>query len=139
MLVATGPDAQSEQLIRVGKRLADALHADWTVVYVETPALLKLSESQRNRRIELLRLGESLGAETVTLDGPTAVEALLEYAATRHITRVIVGSPKRYGLAGAVATLDGNRAGATRARLRCHHGRRHRVGGARRDAPACGY
>jgi two-component system, OmpR family, sensor histidine kinase KdpD len=97
VLVATGPDAQSEQLIRVGKRLADALHADWTVVYVETPALLKLSEAQRNRRIELLRLGESLGAETVTLDGPTAVEALMEYAATRHVTRVIVGSPKRYG------------------------------------------
>jgi two-component system sensor histidine kinase KdpD len=97
VLVATGPDAQSEQLIRVGKRLADALDADWTVVYVETPALLKLSERQRNRRIELLRLGESLGAETVTLDGPTAVEALLEYAATRHFTRVIVGSPKRSG------------------------------------------
>jgi len=97
VLVATGPDAQSEQLIRVGKRLADALDADWTVVYVETPALLKLSEAQRNRRIELLRLGESLGAETVTLDGPTAVQALLEYAATRHITRVIVGSPKRFG------------------------------------------
>ncbi|MEJ0007693.1 MAG: universal stress protein [Steroidobacteraceae bacterium] len=97
VLVATGPDAQSEQLIRAGKRLADALHADWTVVYVETPALLKLSEAQRNRRIELLRLGESLGAETVTLDGPTAVEALLEYAATRHVTRVMVGSPKRHG------------------------------------------
>ena len=97
VLVATGPDAQSEQLIRVGKRLADALDADWTVVYVETPALLKLSEVQRNRRIELMRLGESLGAETVTLDGPTAVEALLEYAATRHVTRLIVGSPKRHG------------------------------------------
>src|SRR5580658_7470635 len=48
VLVATGPDAQSEQLIRAGKRLADALDADWTVVYVETPALLKLSEAQRN-------------------------------------------------------------------------------------------
>ncbi len=98
VLVATGPDAQSEQLVRAGKRLADALDAEWTVVYVETPALLKLSEAQRNRRIELLRLGESLGAETVTLDGPTATEALLEYAETRNATRVIVGSPKRTGL-----------------------------------------
>jgi two-component system, OmpR family, sensor histidine kinase KdpD len=98
ILVATGPDAQSEQLVRTGKRLADALDADWTVVYIETPALTKLSEAQRNRRIELLRLGESLGAETVTLDGPTATEALLEYASTRHTTRVIVGAPKRFGL-----------------------------------------
>jgi two-component system, OmpR family, sensor histidine kinase KdpD len=98
ILVATGPDAQSEQLVRAGKQLADALDAEWTVVYVETPALLKLSEAQRNRRIELLRLGESLGAETVTLDGPTAAEVLFEYAQTRHATRIILGSPKRSGL-----------------------------------------
>lgn len=98
ILVATGPDAQSEQLVRAGKRLADALDASWTVVYVETPQLLRLSELQRNRRVEILRLGESLGAETVTLDGPTATQALLEYAQTRHVTRVIVGSPKRFGL-----------------------------------------
>ena len=98
VLVATGPDRQSEQLVRAGKRLADALDAEWIVVYVETPALLKLSEAQRNRRIDLLRLGESLGAETVTIDGPTATEALLEYARTRNATRVLVGAPKRFGL-----------------------------------------
>ena len=96
VLVATGPDAQAEQLMRAGKRLADALDADWTVVYVETPALLKLSEAQRNRRIELLRLAESLGAETVTLDGPTAA-AVLGVCATRHVTRSSSGSPKRLG------------------------------------------
>lgn len=98
IIVATGPDAQSEQLVRTGKRLADALDANWTVVYVETPALMKLSEVQRNRRIEILRLAESLGAETVTLNGPTATEVLLEYAQTRNATRVILGSPKRFGL-----------------------------------------
>lgn len=98
ILVATGPDRQSEQLVRAGKRLADALDAKWIVVYVETPQLLKLSEAQRNRRIAILRLGESLGAETVTIDGPTATEALLEYAQMRNATRVILGSPKRFGL-----------------------------------------
>ena len=72
LLVAIGPDAQAEQLVRAGKRMADALRARWTVVYVETPGLLRLSEQERNRRIDLLRLAESLGAETVTLDGPTA-------------------------------------------------------------------
>ena len=97
IIVATGPDAQSEQLVRAGKRLADALDADWIVVYVQTPALMHLSEAQRNRRIEILRLGESLGAETVTLDGPTATQVLLEYAQTRHATRSFSGSPKRFG------------------------------------------
>ena len=97
LLVAVGPDRQAEQLVRAGKRMADALRAQWTVVYVETPALLRLSEQQRNRRIDLLRLAESLGAETVTLDGPTAAAALIEYARTRRATRIIIGAPKRRG------------------------------------------
>ncbi len=97
VLVAIGPDEQAEQLVRAGKRIADALDAQWSVVYVETPSLLRLSEAQRNRRIDVLRLAESLGAETVTLDGPSAADALVEYAQTRHATRVIVGSPKRRG------------------------------------------
>ena len=97
VLVAIGPDTQAEQVIRAGKRLADALYAGWSAVYVETPALLKLSEAERDRRIDLLRLAESLGAETVTLDGPTAAQALLEYAKTRRATRLVVGAPKRRG------------------------------------------
>ena len=66
-------------------------------MYVETPALLRLSEKERDRRVALLRLAESLGAETVTLDGPSAVEALLEYARARQFTRVVMGAPKRRG------------------------------------------
>jgi len=97
LLVAVGPDEQAEQLVRAGKRIADALDAQWTVVYVETPPLLRLSSIERNRRIDVLRLAESLGAETVTLDGPSAAAALLQYAQTRHATRVIVGTPKRRG------------------------------------------
>jgi two-component system, OmpR family, sensor histidine kinase KdpD len=97
VLVAVGPDEQAEELVRAGKRIADALDAEWIVVYVETPALLRLSEAERNRRISVLRLAESLGAESVTLDGPSAAGTLAEYAHVRNATRVIVGAPKRRG------------------------------------------
>ncbi len=97
LLVAIGPDPQAEQLVRTGKRIADALDAEWTAVYVETPPLQRLSAAERDRRIDILRLAESLGAGTVTLDGPTAASALLEYARTRGATRVLVGEPKRRG------------------------------------------
>ena len=97
VLVAVGPDSQAEELVRAGRRLADALDAEWIVVYVETPALLRLSEAERNRRISVLRLAESLGAESVTLDGPSAAATLAEYARMRNATRVIVGAPKRRG------------------------------------------
>jgi two-component system, OmpR family, sensor histidine kinase KdpD len=97
VMVAVGPDAQAEELVRAGKRMSDALDAQWIVVYVETPALLRLSETERNRRIAVLRLAESLGAESVTLDGPSAAATLAEYAQVRKVTRVVVGVPKRRG------------------------------------------
>ncbi len=109
VMVAVGPDAQAEQLVRAGKRVADAFDASWTVVYVETPALLRLSDEQRNRRIDVLRLAESLGAETVTLDGPSAAAAILEYAETRDATRVIVGAPKRKGWLAWLGPSTGGR------------------------------
>jgi two-component system sensor histidine kinase KdpD len=97
-LVAVALDDQAEQLIRVGKRFADALDAEWLVVSVETPAMLQLGEASRNRRVDILRLAESLGAQTVTLDGPSASAALTEYARLRNITRIVVGEPRRFGL-----------------------------------------
>ncbi len=95
LLVAIGPDEQGERLIRAGKRMATALHADWIVVYVETPGLLRLKEAERDRRIALLRLAESLGAEAVTLGGSSVGEELANYARERNVTRVLIGRPRR--------------------------------------------
>jgi two-component system sensor histidine kinase KdpD len=96
-LIAITPDGQAEELVRIGKRFADALDAEWMVVSVETPQLLKLSEVERNRRINVLLLAESLGAETVTIDGASAADALLEYARLRNVTRIVIGEAKRTG------------------------------------------
>jgi two-component system sensor histidine kinase KdpD len=98
-IVAVAPDDQAESLVRVGKRFADALDAEWIVVSVETPAMQRLPDAERDRRIRVLRLAESLGAETVTLDGPTPAAAIAEYARLRNATRIVVGDPKRRGLA----------------------------------------
>jgi two-component system, OmpR family, sensor histidine kinase KdpD len=95
LMVALGPDEQGERLIRAAKRLANALHAEWIAVYVETPDLLRLSDEKRNERIALLRLAESLGAESVTLSGRSAGEALAEYARERNVTQVVIGRPRR--------------------------------------------
>jgi two-component system sensor histidine kinase KdpD len=96
-MIAVAPDDQAEQLVRIGKRFAGALDAEWLVVSVETPDMLRLGEAARNRRISVLRLAESLGAQTVTLDGPSAAAALIEYARTRQVTRIVVGEARRRG------------------------------------------
>jgi two-component system sensor histidine kinase KdpD len=96
-LVGVAPDEQAEHLVRFAKRFADSLDAEWTVVSVETPAMLRLGEAERNRRIDVLRLAESLGAETVTLDGPAPGPVILEYARVRNASRIVVGEPRRHG------------------------------------------
>src|SRR5262245_41730318 len=67
LLVAVGPGAGAEQVVRAGRRLAGSLRADWIAVYVETPALQRLPEPERARILRALRLAERLGAETATL------------------------------------------------------------------------
>ncbi len=83
--------------MRAGKRIADMLAAPWTLVFVETPELLRLPSNSRRGWAELQRLAVSLGAHTVTLDGPSAADALLEYAATAEATHLVIGAPKRRG------------------------------------------
>lgn len=95
LLVCIGPDAQAERLVRAARRLAAALRAEWIAVYVETPQLLRLSEAERNRRIDALRLAESLGAEAVTLGGASVADEVLNYARTRNVTRILIGRPTR--------------------------------------------
>ncbi|MGH6624717.1 MAG: DUF4118 domain-containing protein, partial [Burkholderiaceae bacterium] len=99
IMVGLGPRSDGETLIRAGKRLAAALHADWIVVYVETPDLIRLPEAERNQRIGWLRLAETLGAETVTLGGPSAGAELARYSQARNATRILLGQPSRRGLA----------------------------------------
>jgi two-component system sensor histidine kinase KdpD len=95
LLVGIGPDEQGERLVRAGQRMASALDADWIVVYVETPDLLRLSDEKRNRRIALLRLAESLGAQAITLGGSSAGEELANYARELNVTRILIGRPRR--------------------------------------------
>jgi len=83
--------------MRAGKRIADLLTAPWTLVFVETPDLLRRPAAERDEWLGLQSLASSLGAQTVTLDGPSAADALLEYARTLEVTHIVIGSPNRRG------------------------------------------
>ncbi|MFO1418673.1 MAG: sensor histidine kinase KdpD [Methylotetracoccus sp.] len=97
ILVCIGPDAMAERLVRSGKRLAVSLHAEWIVVYVETPGVQKLGVERRDAVLRVLRLAERLGAETITLSAPNASDALLELARNRNVGKILMGKGARRG------------------------------------------
>jgi two-component system sensor histidine kinase KdpD len=95
ILVCIGPSPWAMRLVRAAKRMADQLGAEWIAAYVETPAQLRLSAEARDSVIQTLRLAEQLGAQTITLSGPTMSEAILAYARDRNVSKIVVGKPSR--------------------------------------------
>jgi two-component system sensor histidine kinase KdpD len=94
LLVCLGPGDRGESLIRAGRRMAARLRAPWSVLYVETPGLQKLPEARRERILQWLRLAESLGAQTGTLNGQDIADTVLAFARDNNVTRLVLGKPR---------------------------------------------
>jgi two-component system sensor histidine kinase KdpD len=81
--------------VRAAHRIAAGLQARCIAVFVETPASLRMSDADRERLSENLRLAEELGVEPVRLKGERAAEELVRYARARNATRIVIGKPTR--------------------------------------------
>lgn len=95
IMVGIGPKAGAEQLVRATARLAASLKADWLAVYVETPALQKLTDTTRDMILKTMRLAQDLGAETATLSGTEISQTLLGYARSRNVSKLVAGKSTR--------------------------------------------
>jgi two-component system sensor histidine kinase KdpD len=95
IMVCVSPSPLSSRLVRVARRMADRRHAEWMAVYVETPRHHRLSDVDRDRVAQTLRLAEQLGGEAVTIPGHNLAEDLIRYAQSRNVTEVIIGKSRR--------------------------------------------
>jgi two-component system sensor histidine kinase KdpD len=97
ILVCISEDPRSAGLVRYTKRLADRLHAPWTAVSIETRRSLQLTEEQRDRLADTLRLAEALGAEALTIPGAgrRIADDLLGYAHANNVTQIVIGKASR--------------------------------------------
>ena len=83
--------------MRYAKRLADRLHAPWTALCIETRRSLQLSEEERDRIAETLRLAERLGGEAITLPGGDAriADDVIAFAQANNVTHIVIGKSTR--------------------------------------------
>lgn len=96
LLVCVNEDPRSDGLVRYAKRLADRLHAPWTALFIEGARAASLSEAERDRVAEALRLADRLGGDAVTLPGGRRVaEDVLAYARSANVTHIVVGKATR--------------------------------------------
>lgn len=93
VMVCVSPSPFSAQLIRIARRMAEGLQAEWLAVYVEAPRRYPASEEEKDRLAKNLRLAEELGAETISITGNDVAEELLELARKRNVSQIIIGKP----------------------------------------------
>jgi two-component system sensor histidine kinase KdpD len=95
ILACVGADPSSTDVVRHAKRMADSLRAPWTALHVETGRNLRISDIERDRISEILRLAQRLGAETVTLPGQDVADTIADYARANNFTHIIIVQPPR--------------------------------------------
>ena len=83
--------------MRYTKRLADRLHAPWTAVSIETRRSLQLTDEQRDRLADTLRLAEALGGEALTIPGVgrRIADDIINFAQANNVTQIIIGKATR--------------------------------------------
>lgn len=91
LLACIGPGSGGERLVRSAARIANRLEMPWHAIYVETPELQLLSEARRHGVLKTLKLAQDMGAETATLAGNDAVDAVVRYARDHNLSKVLVG------------------------------------------------
>jgi len=91
LLVCVGPSPTTAKLIRATKRMAEAYGADWVAVAVATRDDARQAPATRQQVVRHLQLAEQLGGETHTLVGQDVASAILDYARSRNVTKIIVG------------------------------------------------
>jgi two-component system sensor histidine kinase KdpD len=97
ILVCISEDPRAAGLVRATRRLADRLHAPWTAVSIETGRSLQLTEQQRDRLADTLRLAETLGGEALTIPGVgrRIADDVIGFAHANNVTQIIIGKSTR--------------------------------------------
>ena len=93
VLVCIAPNQLGVKLVRAACRLATNLHADLIAIYVDSTGQSGVTDVDRNRAREAMRLAESLGAETVVLTASDIVSEVMRVARARNVTTIVVGKP----------------------------------------------
>jgi len=97
ILVCISEDPRCAGLVRYAKRLADRLHGPWVALYVEGRRSLQLTEEERDRVADTLRLAEALGGEAITLAAGSRhiADDVIGYAQAGNVTQIIIGKSAR--------------------------------------------
>ena len=94
--VCTSSNPVAQYMIARGARIAQAVDAEFYVVYVDIGADTR--DADRRTLAENIRFAETLGAAVVRLQGGNVAQSVAEFVREKHITQVFFGRSATKGL-----------------------------------------
>ncbi|WP_070411141.1 sensor histidine kinase [Pseudomonas lundensis] len=92
LLVGIDGDAQAERLVRHASRVAERRHLPWSLVHVDNGSAR--DEQARLRLQSAQQLAERLGGEVVLLRAGEVAKTLIQHAAERRASLLLVGQSR---------------------------------------------
>lgn len=91
VLICLSSSPSNAKVIRTAARMADAFHGSFTALFVETSTTKEMSEENKRRLQENLKLAEQLGARIATVYGEDVSYQIAEYAKVSGISKIVIG------------------------------------------------
>jgi two-component system sensor histidine kinase KdpD len=95
ILVAVSELPGADGLVREAKRIADAQHAPWTALSIETPRTRGLPDEYKQRVAATMHLASQLGATVMAMPAVSVIEGLKAYVEEGRITQLVIGKSQR--------------------------------------------
>lgn len=91
ILVCISSSPTNGKIIRTAARMANAFRGSFTALFVETPDFTVLSEENKKRLKNNIRLAQQLGATIETVYGDDIALQISEFARVSGVSKVLVG------------------------------------------------
>ena len=91
ILICLSSSPSNAKVIRTAARMASAFRGTFTALFVETPSFSAMSEENRTRLREHLKLAEQLGARIATVYGSDVALQIAEFARLAGVSKIVIG------------------------------------------------
>lgn len=91
ILVCLSSSPSNAKIIRTAARMAKAFQGSFTALFVETPDFAVITEENKNRLRQNIRLAEQMGATIETVYGDDVAIQISEYARLSGVSKIVLG------------------------------------------------
>lgn len=100
ILVCLSSSPSNAKIIRTAARMARAFRGTFTALFVQTPGFDAMSEDNKKRLRENMRLAQQLGARIETVHGEDVPYQIAEFARLSGVSKIVIGrsTAARHGI-----------------------------------------